>query len=141
MNRLLLLLLVELHSQPNKWLTYFTSSENRQTLPLFTSLINIVFTYDPVGYLPYNYLLFSDTREPLVEIAAQFLCVTLDNNSLTSSIEPPSSPTSSTPPNDENSNLFLSYLARIHRDDVRKTNRNDSSRSSSFFYFRILIFY
>jgi hypothetical protein len=92
----------------------------RQTLPLFTSLINIVFSYDPVGYLPYNYLLFTDTREPLVEVAAQLLCVTLDNSSFASNdlTSPPSSPTMSAPSTDENPNLFINYLSRIHRDDV-----------------------
>ena len=43
-------------------------------------MLNIVCAYDPVGYgMPYNHLLFSDTREPLVEIAAQILVVTLDH--------------------------------------------------------------
>ncbi|CAF0773436.1 unnamed protein product [Adineta steineri] len=112
---------VEQHSRPNKWLTYFTSGQNRQTLPLFTSLINIVFSYDPVGYLPYNYLLFTDTREPLVEVAAQLLCITLDNSSF-SSIDQSSSTTSLNKPfptasGDECPNLFINYLSRIHRDD------------------------
>ncbi|CAF0773648.1 unnamed protein product [Rotaria sp. Silwood1] len=110
---------VELHSHPNKWLTYFTSGHNRQTLPLFTSLINIVFSYDPVGYLPYNYLLFTDTREPLVEVAAQLLCITLDNSSFSSN-DQASSPTSKTVsslPGDDCPNLFINYLSRIHRDD------------------------
>lgn len=41
--------------------------------------------YDPVGYgIPYNHLLFSDYREPLVEEAAQVLIVTLDHDSATS---------------------------------------------------------
>lgn len=96
-------------------------SVTRQTLPLFTSLINIVFSYDPVGYLPYNYLLFTDSREPLVEVAAQLLCITLDNSSF-SSTDAPSSPTSTTAPSvagDDSPNLFLNYLSRIHRDDVR----------------------
>ncbi|CAF3697180.1 unnamed protein product, partial [Rotaria sordida] len=109
----------ELHSHPNKWLTYFTSGHNRQTLPLFTSLINIVFSYDPVGYLPYNYLLFTDTREPLVEVAAQLLCITLDNSSLSSN-DQASSPTNKTVsslPGDDCPNLFINYLSRIHRDD------------------------
>ncbi|CAF4110608.1 unnamed protein product, partial [Rotaria sp. Silwood2] len=113
---------VELQSCPNKWLTYFTSNHNRQTLPLFTSLINIIFSYDPVGYLPYNYLLFTDTREPLVEVASQLLCVTLDifsfsSSSTTTTDQPPSSPTSKTPIGDDCSNLFINYLSRIHRDD------------------------
>lgn len=29
--------------------------------------------------MPYNHLLFNDTREPLVEVAAQILVVTLDH--------------------------------------------------------------
>ncbi|UJR37222.1 hypothetical protein I4U23_029931 [Adineta vaga] len=101
---------VDQHSRPNKWLTYFTSGQNRQTLPLFTSLINIVFSYDPVGYLPYNYLLFTDTREPLVEVAAQLLCITLENSSFASPDQPVAS-------GDDCPNLFLNYLSRIHRDD------------------------
>ncbi len=83
-------------------------------MPLFTSLINIVFSYDPVGYLPYNYLLFTDTREPLVEVAAQVLCITLDNSSTTSTDQASLSATG-----DDCPNLFINYLSRIHRDDVK----------------------
>ena len=71
-------------------------------------MINIVFSYDPIGYLPYNYLLFTDTRESLVEVAAQLLCVTLDN----------SLPMMNDSSGDECPNLFLNYLSRIHRDEV-----------------------
>ena len=68
------------HSQPNQWIAYFTSTENRHALPLFTSLLNTVCAYDPVGYgVPYNHLMFSDHGEPLVEGALQVLTVTLDN--------------------------------------------------------------
>ena len=57
---------------PNQWIAFFTSTENRHALPLFTSLLNIVCAYDPVGYgVPYNHLMFNDAREPLVEIALQ----------------------------------------------------------------------
>lgn len=35
--------------EPNKWIVYFTSAENRHALPLFTSLLNTVCAYDPVG--------------------------------------------------------------------------------------------
>ena len=114
--------LFHLWSEPVKILQKIFSNRSffsSQTLPLFTSLINIVFSYNPGGYLPYNYLLFTDTREPLVEIAAQLLCITLDN----SSFEQISSPTSKTLPSlpsDESPNLFLNYLSRIHRDDVRR---------------------
>ena len=38
----------------NRWLNHFTSPANRHVLPLLTSLINVVCTYDPVGYgVPY----------------------------------------------------------------------------------------
>ena len=80
-------------------------------------MINIVFSYDPVGYLPYNYLLFTDTREPLVEVAAQVLCATLDSPSVMANGSLPSSPTIKYP-QEETTNLFLSYLSRIHRDEV-----------------------
>ena len=69
------------HMQPNQWIAYFTSTENRHALPLFTSLLNTVCAYDPVGYgVPYNHLMFSDSREPLVEACLQVLCVTIDND-------------------------------------------------------------
>lgn len=96
----------------------------RQTLPLFTSLLNIIFSYDPVGYLPYNYLLFNDTRESLVEVAAQVLCITLDNNpmNISSHDSAPSSPTMSMSMSmsiqEHSPNLFINYLSRIHRDEV-----------------------
>lgn len=66
---------------PNQWISYFTSTENRHALPLFTSLLNSVCAYDPVGYgVPYNHLMFTDSREPLVEACLQVLCVTIDND-------------------------------------------------------------
>lgn len=69
---------------PNRWVQHFTSPENRHALPLFTSLLNVVCAYDPVGLgLPYNHLLFTDSREPLVETALQLLIVTLDWDSST----------------------------------------------------------
>lgn len=61
----------EMHSLTNRWVQYFTSSENRHALPLFTSLLNVMCSYDPAGILPYNHLLFNDTREELVEAALQ----------------------------------------------------------------------
>lgn len=53
---------------------------SRHALPLFTSLLNVVCAYDPVGYgIPYNYLLSSDQREQLVVQAIQVLIVTLEH--------------------------------------------------------------
>ncbi|XP_044527581.1 protein HID1 [Gracilinanus agilis] len=106
----------------NPWVQFFCSTENRHALPLFTSLLNIVCAYDPVGYgIPYNHLLFSDYREPLVEEAAQVLIVTLDYDNTTSSSPTVDGTTTSTamddadPPGPEN--LFVNYLSRIHREE------------------------
>ncbi|XP_055529474.1 protein HID1 [Wyeomyia smithii] len=102
--------------EPNKWIVHFTSAENRHALPLFTSLLNTVCAYDPVGIgVPYNHLLFTDTLEPLVEVCLQILIVTLDHD-ITSN-----SPTQSASYSHDDStiadNLFINYLSRIHRDD------------------------
>ncbi|XP_050351316.1 protein HID1 isoform X2 [Nymphalis io] len=97
-------------SHHNKWIAYLTSSENRHALPLFTSLLNTVCSYDPVGLgLPYNHLLFADTLEPLVEVALQVLIVTLDHDTSNAVNED----------SDERlpDNLFINYLSRIHRDE------------------------
>lgn len=97
---------VDLHTSPNRWIQYLTSAENRHALPMFTSLLNTVCAYDPVGLgVPYNHLLFSDTTEPLVDAALQILIVTLDHD--TSQGEETGTP----------DNLFINYLSRIHRDE------------------------
>ncbi|CAL1263441.1 unnamed protein product [Larinioides sclopetarius] len=101
----------EVHLNPNKWIQYFTSADNRHALPLFTSLLNVVCAYDPVGYgVPFNHLLFTDSREPLVEVALQLLIVSLDHDFRE-------------PANEDNSekglpsNLFINYLSRVHREE------------------------
>ncbi|KAJ8722319.1 hypothetical protein PYW08_004721 [Mythimna loreyi] len=97
-------------SHHNKWIAYLTSPENRHALPLFTSLVNTVCSYDPVGLgLPYNHLLFADTLEPLVEVALQVLIVTLDHDTSNAVNEE----SDETLPD----NLFINYLSRIHRDE------------------------
>lgn len=67
---------------------YFSSIyPHRHALPLFTSLLNCLCSYDPVGYgVPYNHLMFSDSREPLVEVALQVLCVTMENDNSTAAV-------------------------------------------------------
>uniref|UniRef100_A0AAQ6A7V0 HID1 domain containing b n=1 Tax=Amphiprion ocellaris TaxID=80972 RepID=A0AAQ6A7V0_AMPOC len=102
----------------NPWVSFFCSTENRHALPLFTSLINVVCAYDPVGFgFPYNHLLFSDSREQLVEQSIQILIATLEheassasNKTLThneSGVLQPTGP----------DNLFVNYLSRIHREE------------------------
>lgn len=76
---------------------------------MFTSLLNTVCAYDPVGLgVPYNHLLFADSLEPLVDVALQILIVTLDHD------------TSEGCPSEEGvpgDNLFINYLSRVHRDE------------------------
>ena len=100
---------MDLSVTPNRWIQYLTSSENRHALPMFTSLLNTVCAYDPVGLgVPYNHLLFTDSLEPLVDVSLQILIVTLDHD------------TSGGTPLEEGAvgdNLFINYLSRIHRDE------------------------
>lgn len=101
---------VDIHTSPNRWIQYFTSAENRHALPMFTSLLNTVCAYDPVGLgVPYNHLLFSDSLEPLVDTALQILIVTLDHDTSGAVIEGDDAPIPD--------NLFINYLSRIHRDE------------------------
>lgn len=110
-------------SNSNRWIQYFTSAENRHALPLFTSLLNTVCAYDPVGIgVPYNHLLFQDYQEPLVEVCLQLLIVTLDHDVITNNS--PTSPTASIVSSSFHvaeetavDNLFINYLSRIHRDE------------------------
>ncbi|KAL7022259.1 hypothetical protein ACKWTF_012188 [Chironomus riparius] len=109
-------------NQPNRWIQYFTSAENRHALPLFTSLLNTVCAYDPIGSfgVPYNHLLFQDFQEPLAEVCLQLLIVTLDHDVITCSTPSPNSSVISSSLHAEETvidNLFINYLSRIHRDE------------------------
>lgn len=96
--------------EPNKWIAYFTSADNRHALPLFTSFLNTVCAYDPVGFgIPYNHLLFSDTTEPLVEACLQILIVTLDHDMIMHF--------GGNFDEGFGDNLFINYLSRVHRDE------------------------
>lgn len=101
----------------NPWVTFFCSTENRHALPLFTSLVNVVCAYDPVGFgIPYNHLLFSDYREQLVEQAVQILIVTLEHDG--GAPQRPISPSSIEEQEFAGpENLFVNYLSRIHREE------------------------
>lgn len=108
----------------NPWVSFFASSENRHALPLFTSLLNVVCAYDPVGLgFPYNHLLFSDQRERLVEQAIQVLIVTLEHEGRTAAGSALQALDSSRPNATEQQepsgpeNLFVNYLSRIHREE------------------------
>ncbi|XP_057322208.1 protein HID1 [Microplitis mediator] len=97
---------------PNKWIHYLTSAENHNALPMFTSLLNTVCAYNPVGLgVPYNHLLFTDSLEPLVDVALQILIVTLDHD-VSGGVASASEELSMSA-----DNLFINYLSRIHRDE------------------------
>lgn len=76
---------------------------------MFTSLLNTVCAYDPVGLgVPYNHLIFTDSLEPLVDVSLQILIVTLDHDTSGGALL------------EEGiigDNLFINYLSRIHRDE------------------------
>ncbi|XP_069016087.1 protein HID1b [Embiotoca jacksoni] len=107
----------------NPWISFFCSSENRHALPLFTSLLNVVCAYDPIGYgIPYNHLLFSDYREQLVEQAVQILIVTLEHEASSAAgttlqaLDASGATEAESEPPGPN-NLFVNYLSRIHREE------------------------
>ncbi|XP_041937953.1 protein HID1b [Alosa sapidissima] len=107
----------------NPWVTFFCSADNRHALPLFTSLLNVVCAYDPVGFgVPYNHLLFSDHRELLVEQAMQVLMVALEHDLASTCAQQPLEPTAPSVELEEQEpvgpdNLFVNYLSRIHREE------------------------
>ncbi|KTF83462.1 hypothetical protein cypCar_00041469, partial [Cyprinus carpio] len=113
-------------------------------LPLFTSLLNVVCAYDPVGYgIPYNHLMFSDQRGMLAELALQTLIVSLEQELVDHSNTSPNPSTNTDTcsadynkntaaegcqleyqifPHDmfqttRGENLFVNYLSRIHREE------------------------
>ncbi|KAF7989102.1 hypothetical protein HCN44_007412 [Aphidius gifuensis] len=101
----------DLSETPNKWIQYLTGSDNRHALPMFTSLLNTVCAYNPVGLgVPYNHLLFTDSMEPLVDVSLQILIVTLDHDTSGNAAL-------SDEPGIAGDNLFINYLGRIHRDE------------------------
>ncbi|XP_012675476.1 protein HID1 isoform X2 [Clupea harengus] len=109
---------------PNPWVAFFCSADNRHALPLFTSLLNVVCAYDPVGFgLPYNHLLFSDQREQLVEQAVQVLMVALEHDLVVAAAAQQAlDPTAASSELEEQEpvgpdNLFVNYLSRIHREE------------------------
>ncbi|KAG8222878.1 hypothetical protein J437_LFUL003523 [Ladona fulva] len=119
----------------NRWVRLFTCGSNRHALPAFTSLLNVVCAYDPsASPLPYNHLLFSDTREPLADTCLQCLVVCLDPYYCANPNCPCAGGACSNVGDDGSTkkeqagdgrshggccedNLFLNYLSRIHREE------------------------
>lgn len=93
----------------NYWIEIFSSSDNRHALPLFTSLLNTIFTYKPGRFLPFNHLIFEDKREELVELSVQVLIATLDYHFPEILIHKGGET------KNDKTNLFIEYASRIHR--------------------------
>ncbi|CBY08448.1 unnamed protein product [Oikopleura dioica] len=91
-------------SPSNTWVPLITRSQH--SLPLLASLLNTICAYDPSG-VPYHHLLWTDTREPLVEACSQLLVVLLEKQSdkgIPGSFE-------------EEGNKFLYLINRLHREE------------------------
>ncbi|PNJ87717.1 HID1 isoform 4 [Pongo abelii] len=127
----------------NPWVQFFCSTENRHALPLFTSLLNTVCAYDPVGYgIPYNHLLFSDYREPLVEEAAQVLIVTLDHDSASSASPTVDGTTTGTAMDDADDFQFiLKGIARLLSNPLLQTYLPNSTKKIQFHQELLVLFW
>uniref|UniRef100_A0A1I8GD64 HID1 protein n=1 Tax=Macrostomum lignano TaxID=282301 RepID=A0A1I8GD64_9PLAT len=88
----------EAHTQPNRWIAYFTSTENRHALPLFTSLLNTVCAYDPIGYVPSP---TSPTPAAAAAAASLLGSTGADLGDLEAGPD----------------NLFVNYMSRVHREE------------------------
>uniref|UniRef100_A0A8C0YIC4 Uncharacterized protein n=2 Tax=Cyprinus carpio TaxID=7962 RepID=A0A8C0YIC4_CYPCA len=122
----------------NPWVTFFCSTENRHALPLFTSLLNVVCAYDPVGYgIPYNHLLFSDYREQLVEQAVQILIVTLEHEGG----QPYRPPSPSSMEDQDDYDFVLKGLARLLTNPLTQTYLPNSTKKIQFHQELLVLFW
>ncbi|KTG36950.1 hypothetical protein cypCar_00022796 [Cyprinus carpio] len=122
----------------NPWVTFFCSTENRHALPLFTSLLNVVCAYDPIGYgIPYNHLLFSDYREQLVEQAVQILIVTLEHEGG----QPYRPPSPSSMVDQDDYDFVLKGLARLLTNPLTQTYLPNSTKKIQFHQELLVLFW
>ena len=64
----------------NPWAQYFVTKLSKQsTLAILCSYLNVVAKYDPVGWVPYNHMVFADSRETLFQASDQILVVLLNH--------------------------------------------------------------
>jgi hypothetical protein len=65
----------------NKWLEHVVCKHGYFSKALLCSLVNVVATYDPVGWgVPYNHIMFRDDHEVVASVALQVLNVLLQYN-------------------------------------------------------------
>lgn len=111
----------------NLWMEIFVGRSNRHTLPLFTSLLNVIFIYNPNRSMIQQLATTASSgsrsdqhRETLLGLCVHLLLATLDYNHSTDS----STPSETSPSVGENdttrraiTNTFIDYMSRIHRDE------------------------
>lgn len=70
-------------SKEDRWLHFIVTKTERKTiLALLCSLLNTACKYNPLGWgVPYNHIVFTDTREQLVVLCLRTLLVILDYHS------------------------------------------------------------
>lgn len=70
-------------SKEDRWLHYVVAkTERKVVLALLCSLLNTACKYNPLGWgVPYNHVVFTDTREQLVVMCLRVLLVILDYHS------------------------------------------------------------
>ncbi|KAI7852075.1 high-temperature-induced dauer-formation protein-domain-containing protein, partial [Circinella umbellata] len=70
-------------SKEDRWLHYVVAkTERKVVLALLCSLLNTACKYNPLGWgVPYNHVVFTDTREQLVAMCLRVLLVILDYHS------------------------------------------------------------
>ncbi|KAI9025060.1 high-temperature-induced dauer-formation protein-domain-containing protein [Phycomyces nitens] len=97
----------QITTKEDPWLRFtVTKMERKVVLALLCSLLNTSCKYNPLGWgVPYNHVMFTDTREQLVSTCLRTLLVILDYRS----------PRSREENMDTSDNLFRHYLSKLHR--------------------------
>lgn len=92
----------------NKWLDIVACNTSYHSLAIFYSLLNTALSYDPVGWgMPYNHVIFTDSREGLADTSLQVLAVLLNHEPSTLIMRPGGA-----------RNIFVEYLKTV--DQVRE---------------------
>ncbi|KAI7870969.1 high-temperature-induced dauer-formation protein-domain-containing protein [Spinellus fusiger] len=121
-------------TKEDMWLHFIVTSTNRKVvLALLCSLLNTACKFNPMGWgVPYNHVMFTDTREQLVSMSLRTLLVITDYCSPKPTYLPcPNEPSTSKktvetpdlvsmqPENeacmDMSNNIFRYYLSKLHR--------------------------
>jgi hypothetical protein len=92
----------------NKWLDIVACNTSYHSLAIFYSLLNTALSYDPIGWgMPYNHVIFTDSREGLADASLQVLAVLLNHEPSTLIMRPGGA-----------RNIFVEYLKTV--DQVRE---------------------